>query len=53
MDIHFLSLTVCFEPPFWVGIFERIERGARSASRVTFGADAEWDVEIHHSGRDG
>lgn len=23
MDIHFLSLTVCFEPPFWVGIFER------------------------------
>lgn len=23
MDIHFLSLTVCFEPPFWVGVFER------------------------------
>ena len=41
MDIHFLSLTVCFEPPFWVGVFEQIERGARSASRVTFGAKAE------------
>lgn len=23
MDIHFLSLTVCLEPPFWVGVFER------------------------------
>ena len=52
MDIHFLSLTVCFEPPFGVGIFERIERGARSASRVTFGAEPKdcevWDFVLKH-----
>lgn len=52
MDIHFLSLTVCFEPPFWVGVFERIERGARSASRVTFGAEPKdcevWDFVLKH-----
>ena len=42
MDIHFLSLTVCFEPPFWVGVFERIERGARSASRI-------WQPQIGQS----
>ena len=52
MDIHFLSLTVCFEPPFWVGVFERIERGALSASRVTFGAEPKdcevWDFVLKH-----
>lgn len=52
MDIHFLSLTVCFEPPFWVGVFERIERGARSASRATFGAEPKdcevWDFVLQH-----
>ena len=52
MDIHFLSLTVCFEPPFWVGVFERIERGARSANRVTFGAEPKdcevWDFVLKH-----
>ncbi len=52
MDIHFLSLTVCFEPPFWVGVFERIERGARSTSRATFGAEPKdcevWDFVLKH-----
>lgn len=52
MHIHFLSLTVCFEPPFWVGVFERIERGARSANRVTFGAEPKdcevWDFVLKH-----
>ena len=47
-----MSLTVCFEPPFWVGVFERIERGARSASRVTFGAEPKdcevWDFVLKH-----
>ena len=47
-----MSLTVCFEPPFWVGVFERIERGARSASRVTFGAEQKdcevWDFVLKH-----
>ena len=33
------SLTVFFEEPFWVGVFERIEDGKLSACKVTFGAE--------------
>ena len=33
------KLTVFFEEPFWVGIFERIENGKLSAAKVTFGAE--------------
>lgn len=32
-------LTVFFEDPFWVGIFERVEKGKLSAAKVTFGAE--------------
>ena len=32
-------LTVFFEEPFWVGIFERVEKGKLSAAKVTFGAE--------------
>ena len=52
MDRNFVSLTVCFEPPFWVGVFERIEQGALSASRITFGAEPKdcevWDFVLKH-----
>ena len=33
------KLTVYFEEPFWVGIFERIEGGKLSVAKVTFGAE--------------
>ncbi|MBR2562933.1 MAG: YjdF family protein [Eubacterium sp.] len=33
------SLTVYFEDPFWVGIYERIDEGKLSACKVTFGAE--------------
>ena len=33
------KLTVFFEEPFWVGVFERIESGKLSAAKVTFGAE--------------
>lgn len=33
------SLTILFDPPFWVGIFERIDYGKLTVSKVTFGAD--------------
>lgn len=33
------TLTVYFENPFWVGVFERIEDGKLSACKVTFGAE--------------
>ena len=39
------KLTVFFEEPFWVGIFERIEDGKLSAAKVTFGAELK-DCEV-------
>ena len=33
------KLTVFFEEPFWVGVFEKIESGKLSAAKVTFGAE--------------
>ena len=39
------SLTVYFEDPFWVGVFERIIDGKLSACKVTFGAEPkDYDV---------
>ncbi len=32
-------LTVFFEEPFWVGVFERAEDGKLSVCKVTFGAE--------------
>lgn len=37
-EVH-CSLTVFFEEPFWVGVFERLENGRITASKVTFGAE--------------
>ena len=39
------KLTVFFEDPFWVGIFERIEDGRLSVAKVTFGAEPK-DYEV-------
>ena len=33
------KLTVYFDEPFWVGVFERIENGEFSVCKVTFGAE--------------
>ena len=38
-------LTVFFEDPFWVGIFERIENRRLSVAKVTFGAEPK-DYEV-------
>ena len=38
-------LTVFFEDPFWVGIFERIENRKLSVAKVTFGAEPK-DYEV-------
>ena len=45
MDKYQGRLTVYFEDPFWVGVFERIENGKLSACKVTFGAEPK-DYEI-------
>ena len=39
------KLTVYFEEPCWVGIFERIEDGKLSVAKVTFGAEPK-DYEV-------
>jgi hypothetical protein len=40
------KLTVFFEEPFWVGVFERYENGKLSVSKVTFGAEPkDYDVD--------
>ena len=40
------KLTVFFDDPFWVGVFERIENGRLSVCRVTFGAQPK-DSEVY------
>ena len=39
------KLTVYFEEPFWVGVFERIEDDKLSVAKVTFGAEPK-DYEV-------
>ncbi len=40
------KLSVFFEEPFWVGVFERIEDGKLSVAKVTFGAEPK-DYEVY------
>ena len=46
------NLTVFFEEPFWVGVFERIEDGKLSVCKVTFGAEPKdyeiWNYVLRH-----
>ncbi|MCQ2547001.1 MAG: YjdF family protein [Clostridia bacterium] len=46
MDLINLRLIVYFDEPFWVGVFERIEDGKLSVSKVTFGAEPR-DYDIY------
>ena len=39
-------LTVFFEEPFWVGVFECISEGKLSVCKVTFGAEPK-DYEVY------
>ena len=43
------KLTVYFEEPFWVGVFERIQDGKVSVAKVTFGAEPK-DYEVQETG---
>ena len=45
MNIESEKLTVYFEDPFWVGVFERVSEGKLSATKVTFGAEPK-DYEV-------
>lgn len=46
METEISKLTVFFEKPFWVGVFERVEGEKLSVSKVTFGAEPK-DYEIY------
>ena len=46
------ALTVFFDDPFWVGVFERIEDGKLYVCKVTFGAEPKdyvvWEYVLQH-----
>ena len=48
------KLTVFFDDPFWVGIFERTDGGRLSVCKVTFGAEPKdyevWEYVLRHYG---
>lgn len=52
MDTEYGKLTVFFENPFWVGVFERISNGKLSVCKVTFGAEPKdyevWEFILKH-----
>lgn len=41
-----VNLTVFFEHPFWVGVFERVEENRLSVCRVVFGSQPK-DYEVY------
>lgn len=46
MSLIQVSLTIFFETPFWVGIFEKIEDDELSVAKVTFGSEPK-DYQVH------
>ena len=52
MDKTSGKLTVFFEEPFWIGVFERVADGKLQVCKVTFGAEPKdyevWDFILKH-----
>lgn len=46
MDRYIGKLTVFFDDPFWVGVFEVISDGKLSVCKITFGAEPK-DYEVY------
>lgn len=46
MEQGYAELTVLFEDPFWVGIYERREGRAYQVCKITFGAEPK-DYEVY------
>ena len=46
MEMGYAILTVLFEDPFWVGIYERREGRAYQVCKITFGAEPR-DYEVY------
>ena len=46
MDKADCKVTVFFEDPFWVGVFEKVESNKLSVAKVTFGSEPK-DYEVY------
>ena len=46
MNRSSVTLTVLFDAPFWVGIFERVDDDKLTVAKVTFGAEPK-DYEVY------
>ena len=46
MNRSSVTLTVLFDAPFWVGVFERVEDNKLTVAKVTFGAEPK-DYEVY------
>ncbi len=46
METGYARLTVCFEEPFWVGLYERGGGGTYEVCRIVFGAEPR-DREVY------
>lgn len=46
MNRSSVTLTVLFDAPFWVGVFERVEDDKLTVSKVIFGAEPK-DYEVY------
>lgn len=40
------SLTIMFESPFWIGLYERFDEGKYEVCKITFGAEPK-DYEVY------
>ena len=40
------TITICFEEPFWIALYERIEAGHCTVCKITFGAEPK-DYEVY------
>ena len=47
MEVMFKSsLTIMFENPFWIGLYERFDNGKYEVCKITFGAEPK-DYEVY------
>ena len=40
------SLTILFEAPFWIGLYERMDNGKYEVCKITFGSEPK-DYEVY------
>ena len=40
------SLTILFEAPFWIGVYERFDEGYYEVCKITFGSEPK-DYEVY------